>query len=168
MRFLLVNPYYPISETPSPPLGLGYIGGALVEAGVEVRVLDLVVNPYSRETLSSLIADFSPQFVGVTAVTMTYPYAAQVVRDVKGIDPRIRTVMGGPHVTFCVQETMRDLPELDFIVLGEGEDTTVELVKEAFQGCKWEKVEELYCRIVLGEGEDTTVELVKEAFQGCR
>jgi anaerobic magnesium-protoporphyrin IX monomethyl ester cyclase len=50
MRVLLINPFYPISETPSPPLGLAYLAAALEEAEVEVRVLDLVVTPYSRSS----------------------------------------------------------------------------------------------------------------------
>ena len=45
MRFLLVNPYYPISETPSPPLGLAYLAAAIENAGIEVKVLDFVVYP---------------------------------------------------------------------------------------------------------------------------
>ena len=48
MRVLLINPFYPISETPSPPLGLAYLAAALTESGVEVKILDLVVFPYSR------------------------------------------------------------------------------------------------------------------------
>ena len=48
MRILLINPFYPISETPSPPLGLAYLAAALEAAGIEVRVLDLVVQPVLR------------------------------------------------------------------------------------------------------------------------
>jgi hypothetical protein len=29
MRVLLINPFYPISETPSPPLGLAFLASAL-------------------------------------------------------------------------------------------------------------------------------------------
>jgi len=140
MRFLLINPYYPISETPSPPLGLAYLGAALEAAGVEVRMLDLVVFPYSKGMLESVLQAFSPQFVGITAVTMTFDHAAEVIKDVKGIDPSIRTVMGGPHVTFCAMETMHAVPELDFIALGEGEDAIVQLVHEAENGCQWHTV----------------------------
>src|SRR4030042_65830 len=129
MRFLLINPYYPISETPSPPLGLAYLGAALEAAGVEVKLLDLVVFPYSKKILASVLQDFSPQFVGVTAVTMTFDHAAEVIKDVKAIDPAIRTVMGGPHVSFCARETMRALPALDFICLGEGEASVCERVR---------------------------------------
>jgi radical SAM superfamily enzyme YgiQ (UPF0313 family) len=140
MRFLLINPYYPISETPSPPLGLAYLGAALEAAGIEVRLLDLVVFPYTKKILASVLREFSPDFVGITAVTMTFDSAAEVIKDVKDIDPAIRTVMGGPHVTFCARETMRDVPELDFICLGEGEESIVELVRAAENGCRWDAI----------------------------
>ena len=140
MRILLINPYYPISETPSPPLGLAYLASALEAAGVKVKILDLVVYPYSRRILESLLKDFTPQMVGITAVTMTFDNAIKVIRDVKIIDPHILTVMGGPHVTFCAQDTLRDYPELDVIVLGEGEKTVVELAQTADRKDRWDDI----------------------------
>ena len=127
MRFLIINPYYSISETPSPPLGLAYIAASLEREGIEVKILDLVVFPYSRQLLESVLKNFAPHIVGTTAVTMTFDNAINVIRDVKSIDTSIFTVMGGPHVTFCAEETMSLFPELDFIVLGEGEETIAEL-----------------------------------------
>ncbi len=129
MRFLIINPYYSISETPSPPLGLAYIAAALERKGIEVKILDLVVFPYSRQLLESVLKNFAPHIVGTTAVTMTFDNAISVIRDVKNIDPSITTVMGGPHVTFCAEETMSLFPELDFVVLGEGEETIAELAE---------------------------------------
>jgi radical SAM superfamily enzyme YgiQ (UPF0313 family) len=140
MRVLLINPFYPISETPSPPLGLAYLASALSEAGVEVRILDFVVFPYSQSMLQSLIEDFNPQVVGITAVSMTFDNAIGVLKDVKHIDPGILTVMGGPHVSFCARDTLKAYPELDVIVLGEGERTVVELTRVVNNGNPWEKV----------------------------
>ena len=140
MRVLLVNPYYPISETPSPPLGLAYLASALEAAGVEVKILDLVVFPYSRRILKSLLKDFAPQMVGITAVTMTFDNAIQVIKDVKTIEPQILTVMGGPHVTFCAQDTLKDYPDLDVVVLGEGENTMVELIRAADCKHRWNDI----------------------------
>jgi radical SAM superfamily enzyme YgiQ (UPF0313 family) len=127
MRVLLINPFYPISETPSPPLGLAYLASTLRKAGVEVKILDLVVFPYGRSMLQNLLENFRPQIVGLTAVTMTFDVAMSVIRDVKKIEPSIVTVMGGPHVTFCASDTLKEHSALDFIVLGEGERTMVEL-----------------------------------------
>ena len=134
MRVLLINPFYPISETPSPPLGLAYLAAALTESGVEVKILDLVVFPYSRSMLQNLLEAFKPQMAGFTAVTMTFDSAIGVIREIKEIDPDILTVMGGPHVSFCGRETLKDYPELDVIVIGEGEHTVVELCRAANSG----------------------------------
>jgi hypothetical protein len=41
MRVLLINPFYPLSETPSPPLGLAYLGAVLEHAGIDEIRLDL-------------------------------------------------------------------------------------------------------------------------------
>ena len=70
MRVLLINPYYPISETPSPPLGLAYLGAALENAGIQVKILDYVVYPYRRDGLEAVLKDFKPQVAGATAVSM--------------------------------------------------------------------------------------------------
>ena len=140
MRVLLINPFYPISETPSPPLGLSYLAGALSAAGVEVKILDLVVFPYSRAMLQSLIKAFKPQIAGLTAVTMTFDHAMEVIQDIKGINPEILTVMGGPHISFCARETLSDYPDLDVAVIGEGERTAVELCRAAGNGGTLEKV----------------------------
>ena len=146
MRILFVNPYYPISETPSPPLGLAYLAAALEGAGVEVKVLDLVVFPYSKKVMESLLKDFSPQMVGFTSVTMSFDNAIDVLKDVKSLDPGILTVMGGPHVSFCAPDTMASFPEIDFIVPGEGEETIVELAKEWNNGGDWGHVKGIIYR----------------------
>jgi radical SAM superfamily enzyme YgiQ (UPF0313 family) len=109
MRVLLINPFYPISETPSPPLGLAYLGAALEQAGVQVKVLDYVVYPYRHDALESVLKEFKPHVAGATAVSMTFDHAKQILRDVKTIDPQILTVMGGPHVTFCERQTLANL-----------------------------------------------------------
>src|SRR5512137_1007398 len=138
MRVLLINPFYPISETPSPPLGLAYLAAALEEAGVEVRVLDLVVTPYSAEMLAKLLDDVQPELVGLTAVTMTVDHAMAVIDSVKRHSPRAVTVMGGPHVTFSAPQTLKACPSLDVAVLGEGERTMVELVRAVAAGSGFE------------------------------
>ncbi|MBW1837119.1 MAG: cobalamin-dependent protein [Deltaproteobacteria bacterium] len=146
MRFLLVNPYYPVSETPSPPLGLAFLAAALEAAGAEVKLLDFVVFPYTKSSFEAVLKEFAPRFVGMTAVTMTFDHAIQIIQDVKQINADILTVMGGPHVTFCAKTTMEAFPELDFIVLGEGEATIVELAEASGKKCAWNKVKGIVYR----------------------
>jgi radical SAM superfamily enzyme YgiQ (UPF0313 family) len=146
MRVLLVNPFYPIDETPSPPLGLAFIAAVLEASGVEVKIRDYVVFPYSREELTAEIGTFRPHLVGLTAVTMTFNKAMEVVRDAKAADPGVKTIMGGPHVTFRAEATLAENPELDAIVLGEGEETVVALVRALQKGLAWHSIEGLVFR----------------------
>jgi anaerobic magnesium-protoporphyrin IX monomethyl ester cyclase len=129
MRVLLVHPFCPLEEIPSPPLGVAYLAAALERAHVEVKVLDLVVFPYSKASLEKVLMEFQPNIIGATAVTMTFNDAMRVLTDAKSIFPGIATVMGGPHISFCAGETMRDDPALDLAVIGEGDETVVELTE---------------------------------------
>jgi anaerobic magnesium-protoporphyrin IX monomethyl ester cyclase len=134
MKVLLINPFYPLTEMPSPPLGLAYVASAFEQAGASVRILDLVVEPYSKENLQQLLAAFQPDLVGATSVTMTFDAAMSVLRDVKELRPAVTTLMGGPHVSFHARETLLRNPELDICVLGEGEATVAELVGQLNSG----------------------------------
>jgi radical SAM superfamily enzyme YgiQ (UPF0313 family) len=140
MRFLLVNPFYPVAEIPSPPLGISYLAAALERVGVEVRVLDLVVTACDRKKLERVLSDFQPDIVGATSVTMTFDSAISVIRSVKQIDPSIFTAMGGAHVSFCAESTLTKHPELDLVGLGEGEETIVDIVRAFEDGRDFSKV----------------------------
>ncbi|MFH1985788.1 MAG: radical SAM protein [Pseudomonadota bacterium] len=150
MRVLLVNPYYPIDETPTPPLGIAFLAAALEAAGIAVQVLDYVVFPYSRKHLAAAIDRFCPDLLGVTAVTMTFAAAATVVADARIAAPDLFTVMGGPHVSFRAEETLNELSALDAVVLGEGEQTLVALAQALSGNRKLDSVSGMVFRRVDG------------------
>jgi len=110
------------------PMGLLYIGTVLEKEGYDVKVLDLLVSRYDQETVLKSIEKFNPQVVGITSVTMNWPDASRTLRWVKEADPTIVTVAGGPHVTFTWKEIGREESWVDYLVLGEGEKTVVELM----------------------------------------
>ena len=128
MKVLLINPYYPLTEMPSPPLGLAYVAGAFERAGAEVQVLDLVVESYHKRKLERLLATFQPDLVGATCVTMSFDAAMDVLNDVKALRPEVTTLLGGPHISYRAGETLEECPALDVAVLGEGETTVAELM----------------------------------------
>lgn len=67
--------------------------------------------------------------VEASAMTPFFSQAARVMSLAKAIDPKVVTVLGGPHVTFTAQETLLNNPEVDFVVRGEGERTLVNLIR---------------------------------------
>jgi radical SAM superfamily enzyme YgiQ (UPF0313 family) len=127
MRVAIIAPPYPLEEAPAPPLGVTYVAAAFEAAGSEVMILDYIVSRYTRAKLERALDAFQPDLVGATSVTMNFPVAAEILKTAKEIAPYATTVMGGPHVTFDVLNTLSRYPEIDLLVLGEGEETIREL-----------------------------------------
>lgn len=129
MRTLLINPPYPFTEWPNMPLGLSYVAAVLEKNEVEVQVLDLLVSQYSEEKVRLCMAEFRPEVVGITAVTMNYPASSNILKLCKRFDENVMTVIGGPHVTFCAEQTLREAPWIDVVVRAQGEYTMLDIVR---------------------------------------
>ena len=128
MKILLVNPPQ-ATRYPQPPLGLAMVAAVLEKNGYLVKILDLPVSGFSENSLSTIIRQEKPDVVGVTAMTPTINSAVGIVEKVKECDSNITVVLGGAHATILPEETLKSIPEIDVIVRGEGEQTTLELVK---------------------------------------
>ena len=137
MRVVIIAPPYPLEEAPSPPLGVCYVAAAFEAAGAEVRIFDYIVSQYEPDKLRRELDAFDPDVVGATSVTMTFPAAAAILSKAKELRPDIVTVMGGPHVSFDVDNTLLSYPQIDLLVLGEGEDTIAELVPAITDRAGW-------------------------------
>lgn len=140
MRIAVIAPPYPLEEMPSPPLGVTYVAAAFAAAGAEVAIFDYIVSAYSKEKLEEQLNSFRPDAVGATAVTMNFYEAQKIIRDVKHYNPEIITMMGGPHVSFTAEDTLKKYPEIDLIVIGEGEDTIAELTPVLKQQKQWHDI----------------------------
>jgi anaerobic magnesium-protoporphyrin IX monomethyl ester cyclase len=134
MKVLLIQPSYPFSEFPKPSSALLSLGTLLQSEGVEVEILDLLSTRCTPEKIEKRLTRFQPQVVGVTSVTMNFPTAVKTIQACKKMDPEITTIMGGPHVTFTSEETLRAFPEVDIVVRGEGEETMRELLPALERG----------------------------------
>lgn len=129
MRVLLVNPSYPFEEFPRLLVTVPYLAGALRSDGHEVEILDLLLARTTRERVAACMQRFRPQLVGITSVTLNHHIANRIGEWVRECDPEVPLVMGGPHVSFEIEDSFRALPALDYVGIGEGEHTIVELAR---------------------------------------
>lgn len=144
MRILLIQPpippeveLYSTAQMIAPPMGLAYLAAVLEQHGYEVEVLDAPVFELTYEKLPSEVERRKPDIVGITATTAVAPSAFKTARIVKETIPEALVVMGGPHITFLPEGTMRTEPSIQIGVIGEGEYTLLDLVKT------WEKSRDL-------------------------
>lgn len=117
---------YPTNNNES--LGIEYLSSSLKKAGHRTDlILHYEKEKYFISRLYKKIRDFKPDFVCFSVVTLDYPWACKVSKIIKKIS-NIPIVFGGIHVTSCPEETIKN-KFVDFIILGEGDDAIVELVR---------------------------------------
>ncbi|MHA1269000.1 MAG: B12-binding domain-containing radical SAM protein [Candidatus Helarchaeota archaeon] len=126
MDILLINPATELSSKISynrePPAGLLSIATYLRIHGLDVKVID------AQDTeLLNLYLELEPIIVGITCLTNTFSDAIKISNQIKDILPTSKIVMGGPHATFMWKEILASYQTIDFVVIGEGEYSLLEL-----------------------------------------
>jgi radical SAM superfamily enzyme YgiQ (UPF0313 family) len=138
MRVILVNAQVLDGNNVVPPLGLMYIAAVLEKAGHAVQIYD--ADPEYEATIIQEIKDFKPELIGLSFLTVGYQRAFNLCKELKKELPDVTYCAGGVHTTVKPPETLQEF-DLDFIVVGEGEDTIVEVCeklekKEGLAGVK--------------------------------
>ena len=132
MKITLLNPRL---KTWSPnayvPLGLGYIAASLEQAGHYVEIIDLNVQRVNNTQLQKRLV--GSEIIGMTGMITEYQTLLGLVDVVKAANAEARVVLGGPLATALPQKLLQE-SGADFIVLGEGEKTIVDLVSAIESG----------------------------------
>jgi len=117
----------------SPPLGLAYLAAVVERAGGRVALMDAAVEDLSMEETVERIARFAPDVVGLTSTTNFFCNALELAEALKKTLPGVTLMLGGPHVSSHVEETLTNAG-FDFACVGEGETTTLELLRALAAG----------------------------------
>ena len=117
-----------------PPLGLLYIGAVLEKGGIDVEIVPADVLKMTWRDIGQKIRRDRPDIVGVTSTTENRFQSFDLVRLAKRAHPQALTVMGGPHASMAAEDALAHIPELDVVVRGEGEETTLDLCRALERG----------------------------------
>jgi anaerobic magnesium-protoporphyrin IX monomethyl ester cyclase len=140
----MVVPKWAHASSLCPPLGLAYLAASIREAGFSVRCLDaLGENPLQQIVLDKgKFLSFglsTPEIVdrigecdilGVSLMfSHDWPVAKSIIRAIRQRYPHLTIIAGGEHVTAAPEFCLKDCSEIDICVLGEGEETIVDLLR---------------------------------------
>jgi anaerobic magnesium-protoporphyrin IX monomethyl ester cyclase len=109
------------------PLGLGYLAAWLKQHGYAVDILQPGQGQSVDEALRSRLESFKPTLVGISVMTPSYPQAVNLCEIIKESDRSRKTVLGGHHISAVGGEVLDQSPNTDFVIIGEGEQTLLEL-----------------------------------------
>jgi anaerobic magnesium-protoporphyrin IX monomethyl ester cyclase len=100
------------------------------EYTIKDPVLNIVTDLYQQK----------PDVIGFSCYIWNIEETIKVVNLIKKVDPSIIIVLGGPEVTYDTREWMEKITEVDFIVMGEGEQTFKQLLTEIQKNRDYKKV----------------------------
>jgi anaerobic magnesium-protoporphyrin IX monomethyl ester cyclase len=109
------------------PLYFVTLAGSLRAAGHDVHIYDAMTKNVGFPEIEGKIRELRPHMVATSAITCTSPDAIRLMELAKEIDPGIITVCGGVHASFMYEEMFSLTDAIDYVVVGEGERTLVEL-----------------------------------------
>jgi len=116
-----------------PPIGLMYVASALEKAGFEVQMLDNYLMKKPIQEVKQLIAEKQPAIVGITCGSATYPRCVETAKAIKEAKPDCKIVVGGWHASY-MPDSLLAHPEIDYVVMGEGERAISQLAKAITSG----------------------------------
>jgi radical SAM superfamily enzyme YgiQ (UPF0313 family) len=146
----------------TPPIGPAYLAASLRHAGHDPRIVDgLGANPFqvtplfddkvmaiglrSEEIVERI--EGKPDLIGISCMfSQDWPEVRRLIRLVRHRFPSVPIVAGGEHITATPEFTLRSTPEVDVCVIGEGEETIVDLANALATGGSFDGIPGLMVR----------------------
>ncbi len=134
MKILLIYPYFldprlDAEDIRHPPMGLYYIAAALKDQGHEVEILNWHDRQGPPEPLAAELRAWQPALIGFSIVHANRWGGIETARIAKALDPKVTIVFGGVGATHLWEHLLKHFPEIDYIVLGEGEQSFARLLR---------------------------------------
>ena len=111
-----------------PHLGLISIAAVLEKEGYSVKYIDARALGLNIHECCNEVVKQRPRYVGITSITTTISYVASLAEAIKA-ELDVPIILGGVHVTALPEVTMDKYKQFDVAIIGEGEETVVELLK---------------------------------------
>jgi len=112
-----------------PPIGIMSLSSVLKRAGHTVRLFDQANPETPNDFIVSEVEREKPDLIGLSFLSTTsYPYAKILARSLRAAAPEVKIAFGGVFVTLNAEHVKRQVPEVDFVCRGDGEQLILDLL----------------------------------------
>ena len=112
-----------------PPIGIYYVGAVLKENHYDVEILNWCRINETPEKMSEILIEKKPDVIGFSILQANRWGGIEIAKIAKQIDPDVKIVFGGVSATFLWKHFLTHFPEIDYVVMGEGEYTFLHLIR---------------------------------------
>jgi anaerobic magnesium-protoporphyrin IX monomethyl ester cyclase len=107
-----------------PPLGLIYVATAAQKTlGTKITIVDAYSEGLYAEEAASRVLAHQPDIFGLSVMSTNINRGLKLLKEVKKARPTVTTVLGGQHATLFDSLLLREVPEADMVLRGEGEES---------------------------------------------
>jgi len=121
MKIVLVRPPSFTMPIIIPNLGLGYLASILREKKYLVKILDCAKERMNHQKFKKYLEKEKPDVLGIQLFTCDFSSTKKCFNIAKQLDPKILTLVGGPHPSGDPIGIMNSFKNLDFAFSGEAE-----------------------------------------------
>jgi radical SAM superfamily enzyme YgiQ (UPF0313 family) len=125
-KIFLLSPFVERKYT-FPESSLNYIKFYLEDNGYQASVIDCSIYDEDYDVVIGMLKQTHEPLIGITAYTRERFHAYKLIKRIKKEIPSSLIVTGGHHFGFLAEKTLKELPEVDIVVRGEGEVTFKEV-----------------------------------------
>lgn len=165
MKVVLIRPPDPRGEisilSHTTPINLGYLAAYLIKNGSEVKIWDYETEQFLPEVFIKRIAASQPKIIGFSCFTSTIINGHKLAKIVKENFPSTVTLVGGPHSSAFPKRTLEEFPCFDLVVMGEGEETLLEVFRAIENNQGWPGIKGLAYRTESGIKEEEKRPLIE-------
>jgi len=140
MKILLIYPYFlearvlTVEDVSAVPLGVYYVAAMLKENNYNAEILNWHDINATPEKIKEILVEKKPDVIGFSILHGNRWGGLEIARLAKQINPRITIAFGGVGATFLWEHFLIHFSEVDYVVIGEGEYTFLNLVRHLESG----------------------------------
>lgn len=124
-----------------PSLGLLYVAAVLEKAGYQPIIADGILEGWTFEDTVRSVMAHEPEIIGITAWTSNFHRVQALCTEFRKTTDR-PIILGGPHPSMHPEESASD-PNIEAVVIGEGELTAPDLVDVIVRTSRADRAEAL-------------------------
>jgi anaerobic magnesium-protoporphyrin IX monomethyl ester cyclase len=134
LKVLLIYPYFieeriRAEDIQPVPMGLYSVAAVLKDEGYDVEVLNWHEIHKTPEKIRETLIRKKPDVIGFSILHGNRWGGIEIARVAKEVNPDVTVVFGGIGATFLWEHFLKNFPEIDFVVLGEGEYPFLNLLR---------------------------------------
>ena len=129
-------------------IGVAYLSAALKRDGHDTRIVhinDEVGTPYDIDRIARDARDYGPDLVAISLTTNHWPEMRATARALKQQLGR-PIVVGGIHATLNLEAVLTECPAIDYLNVGEGDDSLPELARALERGLDTRHIRNVWAR----------------------